>query len=728
MNRSQLPGWNKKRLRIALLLFFLALATPTAVLIKQAYSQLKWEAFHRHRLMAEELVTRIDRRYIELIEIEGARAFTDYAFLNVAGDPAANFLQRSPLSAYPVQSTLPGVIGYFQIDNQGQFSTPLLPETDGASQTSQTYGLTDSELTTRQQARDQIYQLLSDNKLVGDPTPVMSSAIRQKQRSSTIKRTDGLSNRQNLDAISSAQLSLNDEYDTSQAYNQQAASEVAAAQSGFDKLQKKMDLSSTQQASSPALGRIEDLKLEKRYQQKLSEAEKDTRYRSKKNQEQKFKRALRKEKNILPAQAPKVALAEEALAEHSRKTTGSDARVSMFESEIDAFEFSVLDSGHFVLYRKVWREGQRYIQGLLIEPNQFIDKLIASAFYATTASQASNLTVAYHGNVLSVLSKKNAHRSFSSTKNLQGNLDLQGTLLLQDRLSPPLGNMELIFSINKLPAGPGATVTTWLSLILLMVLCGGFLLMYRLGVGQITLARQQQDFVSAISHELKTPLTSIRMYGEMLREGWAPEEKRLSYYNFIYDESERLTRLINNVLQLAHLTRNDLHTELMPCRVAQLMDTVRSKISSQIEHAGFQLNIKCEADTPEKSMLVDTDYFIQIVINLVDNAIKFSKNSTVQKIDISCTPIGDNKLQFSVRDYGPGIPKDQMRKIFHLFYRSENELTRETVGTGIGLALVHQLVQAMKGQIDVINQIPGTEFRIIFPVLTTRSNAGKMKV
>lgn len=115
--------------------------------------------------------------------------------------------------------------------------------------------------------------------------------------------------------------------------------------------------------------------------------------------------------------------------------------------------------------------------------------------------------------------------------------------------------------------------------------------------------------------------------------------------------------------------------------------------------------------------MADTDYFIQIVINLVDNAIKFSNNCATKQIDIGCANMGNNKLQFSVRDYGPGIPKDQMRKIFHLFYRSKNELTRETVGTGIGLTLVHQLVQAMKGQIDVIHQTPGTEFRITFPVL-----------
>ena len=73
-------------------------------------------------------------------------------------------------------------------------------------------------------------------------------------------------------------------------------------------------------------------------------------------------------------------------------------------------------------------------------------------------------------------------------------------------------------------------------------------------------------------------------------------------------------------------------------------------------------------------------------------------------------------MRFSVRDYGPGIPRDQINKIFRLFYRTESELTRETVGTGIGLAIVHQLAVAMSGKVDVLNRDPGAEFGVSFPV------------
>ncbi|MEW8586305.1 MAG: HAMP domain-containing sensor histidine kinase, partial [Candidatus Thiodiazotropha sp.] len=217
-----------------------------------------------------------------------------------------------------------------------------------------------------------------------------------------------------------------------------------------------------------------------------------------------------------------------------------------------------------------------------------------------------------------------------------------------------------------------------------------------------------------VSHELKTPLTSIRMYGEMLREGWVVEAKRQEYYAYIQDESERLTRLINNVLQLARMTRNDLQIELKPVSAGELIDMIGSKIESQVTRAGFTLNLNRAGDCESRTLQIDPDYFTQIIINLVDNAIKFSAKAEREAIDIGCQGAQDGTLTFTVRDHGPGIAKDQMKKIFKLFYRSENELTRETVGTGIGLALVNQLTAAMNGRVDLVNKQPGVEFRISF--------------
>jgi hypothetical protein len=112
-----------------MLAFFLALAVPTAVLVIHAFGQLKWEAFHQHRQVAQALSGRIDAELSRLLNAEEARSFADYGFLVVAGDLSSNILQRSPLSIFPPQTAIPGLVGYFQVDADGRFSTPLLPAT-----------------------------------------------------------------------------------------------------------------------------------------------------------------------------------------------------------------------------------------------------------------------------------------------------------------------------------------------------------------------------------------------------------------------------------------------------------------------------------------------------------------------------------------------------------------------------------------------------------------------
>ncbi len=726
MLKSKLATWDKKRLRFVLALFFLALAIPTAILIFKAYSQLKWEAFHHYRSQAEELSSRIDLRYKELIEIESARSFTDYSFHNVAKNDTGQYLQRSPLSAYPLNSKFPGIVGYFQIDNHGNFTTPLLPPiTDTQLSQNKNYGISAEEKGKRKDIQNVIYQILSKNRLVN------------KSSVQTVEKKDSYLNEQEIkaeDIGESRTYELNDQTVLSESRSSapssisiapapasgkvrsdKVASEPSVtSQAAFDNLQTKKHSPRDTVSKSYSKGRqrVEDLKLKKQYQKKPLK-QKRLLKKEKERSERKIV-SRRYESNVLPSYSTLNGTKRNIL---SKKDT--QLRVNMFESEIDAFEFSLLESGQFVLYRKVWRNGLRYIQGLLINRDVFIDKVISKSFYNTNISNASNLTIAYQDEVLSTLKRKSSPRFYASNYrpsdfDSQGRQELQGTLLSQNKLSAALEQFELIFSVNKLPAGPGASVVTWLSIILLLILCGGFFILYILGLKQIKLARQQQDFVSAISHELKTPLTSIRMYGEMLREGWTTEDKRQQYYDYIFDESERLTRLINNVLQLARMTRNELPVDLKEYTVAELIDTVRSKISSQVERAEFKLILACDDSINNIKILADADYFIQIIINLVDNAIKFSSKSEKRQIDISCHLSRNNNIQFTIRDYGPGIKKDQMRKIFHLFYRSENELTRETVGTGIGLSLVQQLVSSMHGKINIINKDPGAEFQLTF--------------
>jgi signal transduction histidine kinase len=387
----------------------------------------------------------------------------------------------------------------------------------------------------------------------------------------------------------------------------------------------------------------------------------------------------------------------------------AEVAVRTFASEIDPFELGALDTGHLVLFRNVWREGQRYVQGALLDREVFVATAIGRPYRASSVAGASHLNVSFQGRVLTEI-----EATADSYVGPALSRELAGEPLYRARLSPPFGDVELAFLVDALPAAPGTALLAWVAVTLAAVLVAGFYLMYRFGAGQMRLARQQQDFVSAVSHELKTPLTSIRMYGEMLKAGWADDAKRQTYYDYIHSESERLSRLIENVLQLARLTRNTQRFDLKSVTVAELVDLARSKVATQVERAGFSLVVRNE--TPEgTAVVVDVDCAVQIFINLVDNALKFSGGAAEKKVELAARRSSDGSVLVTVRDYGPGVPKTQLKRIFELFYRAENELTRDTVGTGIGLALVRQLAAAMGARVDARNCEPGAEFRIEFP-------------
>ena len=749
MLRSVLKGFDKRRLRIALLAFFVALAVPTGVLVYQAWSQLKWEAFYQHRVLAAELTARIDARLSDLIAREEARSFGDYAFLVSSGGPAAMFLQPSPLSGYPVEAEMPGLIAWFQVDARGTLSTPLVP---GAGVTASAYGIPAGELAERMALEREVSRILADNRLVerspaermasdydgstelalrklsdmSSPAPFSLAPEMVLEESSmravapkgiTGSASDADRNLFAGEADDSFALQADEGFSAATAAPSSTSarsmsanqiSELVSAdvesQAAFDKLNTAPD--SQEPELAPAretkLGRVDDLQLEDAYAGRRQELE-QTAGDIARNEPVPKKRVRRKEQATLPVPA--------ATGGFGGKPDLKSMRISTFESEIDPFEFSLLDSGHLVLFRNVWRDEQRYIQGVLIEQQPFFDTLFASAYRRTALSRMSNLIVAWRGQVLDSYTGAEVRPGYASSA-----AELTGALLYQARMSAPLADLEMIVSINQLPAGAGSGVILWVAVILGIVMCGGLLTMYRLGVGQIDLARQQQDFVSAVSHELKTPLTSIRMYGEMLQAGWADEDKKQAYYEFIHDESERLSRLIENVLQLAHMTRNDPQFDLQDITVGELMDMIDSKVGAQAERAGFSLPTEYAEALAATVVCVDADCFTQIIINLVDNAIKFSAKADNKVIDVGARRQPDGTVQFTVRDYGPGISRGQMKKIFQLFYRTGDELTRETVGTGIGLALVHQLVSAMNGKVDVVNREPGAEFRVNFPV------------
>ncbi|MBN1765667.1 MAG: HAMP domain-containing histidine kinase [Sedimentisphaerales bacterium] len=220
---------------------------------------------------------------------------------------------------------------------------------------------------------------------------------------------------------------------------------------------------------------------------------------------------------------------------------------------------------------------------------------------------------------------------------------------------------------------------------------------------QVMLTRKKDDFISAVSHELRTPLTSIRMYTEMLEKNWIKsEDKRDEYYLTMRQESERLSRLIENVLDFSRIQRGKKQYDIKLGDMNQCVERVVDMMMPYTQKSGFTL----EKDfSPIKQFAFDSDAVMQIVINLIDNAVKYGRDSQDDKIIVRTRQEGIYAL-IEVEDHGPGIPHHQQKKVFDEFYRCEDESRRETTGVGLGLALVRKFADAHKGFVEILCATP----------------------
>ncbi len=238
----------------------------------------------------------------------------------------------------------------------------------------------------------------------------------------------------------------------------------------------------------------------------------------------------------------------------------------------------------------------------------------------------------------------------------------------------------------------------------------GLASLWRNARAQLKLAQKKDDFVSAVSHELRTPLTSIRMYSEMLEKNWVKsQDKKAEYYKNMRQESERLSRLIENVLDFSRIQRGQKKYTFNLGDINEYIADVVEMMTPYAAQNGF--SIKTELGLPGQTTF-DGDAVTQIVVNLLDNAIKYARDAEDKTITIR-TRSDDGLFLIEVEDHGPGVPLRQRKKIFEEFYRSGAEATRETNGTGLGLALVKKFAQAHNGFVEILTARPtGAIFRV----------------
>ncbi|HXM23593.1 MAG TPA: HAMP domain-containing sensor histidine kinase [Terriglobales bacterium] len=254
-----------------------------------------------------------------------------------------------------------------------------------------------------------------------------------------------------------------------------------------------------------------------------------------------------------------------------------------------------------------------------------------------------------------------------------------------------------------------------------LLLTGGIVMTHRNISREMALARLKSDFVSNVSHELRTPLSLIRLYAETLEMGRLKSpEKYQEYYSIIRKESERLTALINNILDFSRIEAGRKEYDFRQTDMRELVRNTLESYRYQIEQSGFAFEEKIAEDVPPIS--VDREAMARSLLNLVNNALKYSQDQKYIGVNL----FRDNgTVKLEVVDHGIGIPQGEQQKIFDKFYRVGDPLVHNTKGSGLGLSLVRHIVQAHGGEVSV-DSVPGrgSKFTINLPV-ALRTNATK---
>jgi signal transduction histidine kinase len=270
-----------------------------------------------------------------------------------------------------------------------------------------------------------------------------------------------------------------------------------------------------------------------------------------------------------------------------------------------------------------------------------------------------------------------------------------------DRTFPaPFDFLSAALKVSDIPGSPARRALTFALVVLGLIMLLGLVAIYQSARKVVDLSERRSQFVSSVTHELKTPLTNIRMYIEMLEQGIAATpEREQDYLRILGSESVRLSRLINNVLELAKLENKQRHFDMREARIEDVLAEVGAIMAHKLEQERFHLTTHAAA---VPAFAFDRDVLIQVLINVIENSLKFGRNSPRKEISITAALDGA-MVHIAVTDSGPGIPSHLLRKVFDDFYRVDNDLTRTTGGTGIGLALVDKLMTAMGGRVAAAN-------------------------
>ena len=345
---------------------------------------------------------------------------------------------------------------------------------------------------------------------------------------------------------------------------------------------------------------------------------------------------------------------------------------------------------------------QNGFAGVLLNEAFVNDDLIAGSINAVGASHTSFMTITV---------------SDENSRVLYTNGSPQNTYLLDTNFDRPFSSWKARVGLkntnldalarNGFLHSAGATV-----LVLLVLLCG-ITLTIRAADREARLAQAKSDFVANVSHELKTPLSLLSLFSEILELGRVKnEEKKIEYYRIMRHESRRLNKIIDNILDFSKIEAGRKTYNFAEGDVAEVIQNVLASYRYQIVNSGFDVQTNMQPDLPP--VLIDRDAMAQAISNLLDNAIKYSRD--VKQLSIT-TKTSGSELSIEMADRGIGIPRAEQAKVFEKFYRVGNGLVHDVKGSGLGLSLVKHIIEAHNGTISVESDVgKGTRFTILLPL------------
>ncbi len=234
--------------------------------------------------------------------------------------------------------------------------------------------------------------------------------------------------------------------------------------------------------------------------------------------------------------------------------------------------------------------------------------------------------------------------------------------------------------------------------------------------GLMRLSERRGAFVSAVTHELRTPLTTFRMYAEMLAENMVPSaEKRQKYAETLKIEAERLSHLVENVLQFARIERGRGKTRRESIAVGQMFERFAARLSARAEQAGMCLVDELPEAVAKQILHTDPAAIEQILFNLVDNACKYARSASDLRIELG-GELSPTRIRLYVSDHGPGIAAADRRRMFLPFSKSDQDAADTVQGVGLGLALCRRMARSLGGSLQLVESTSGARFVLELPL------------